>query len=1039
MRKKTKIGLIAALLAVLAGTALFCACGSEPSYYGSYYAGTGSNSSVYTINGDGFYLGSPSNLYQTKYDYTYANGSIFLNSGIEFGLYENDQVLCINLLKDVGLADRFTVRDGHFDAMIRFMESYSVTIFIEFTIDGSYAMTTVNPYSRETGTYSLNNGVLIYNKQMEVDSYGQASTMNEQHYAYIDSNYSFYAATYVKNADQFSGNSTGGGNTNTPETPEPTPSTYTLTYTATEGGRIVGSPTQTVSAGANGDSVMAIADEGYEFIGWSDGVQTAERLDENVWADISVTAQFEKIPEYTLNYSAQRGGYIRGDALQTVLRGESGTTVTAVAEKGYEFVGWSDGVQSAERLDENVTENISVSAQFEKIPEYTLSYSAQTGGTIQGNALQTVLRGEDGTAVTAVAEEGYEFVGWSDGVQSAERLDENVTANITVTAQFAKIPEYTLNYSAQTGGTIHGNTSQTVLHGEDGTAVTAVAENGYEFVGWSDGVQTAERLDESVTENITVTAQFERNNTVQFAGGSGTALNPYRITTAQHLENMELYPAAHYILTGNIVLTSVGQGQSNFTPLFDDETMFTGTFDGNGYTISNLTIYNTSTFYTGLFACIGADGKVFDLTLESVHLQGTNYIGGVAGYALGAVTNCTVTGEIAYLSQNNYGVFLGGVAGRAENDLNGCTAEVAITANEVGGTTYAGGIAGYCAYNMQSVESVITLVSRSAVTVTKTESNNNAVYAGGIFGYVAERLKLQDCFVEGNIVISNNSGYAGGLVGYFGNTSTLWNCYATGDVSGYYAGGLVGYFGSSNTLTNCYATGEVSGNNYAGGLVGFLGGQFNTLTNCYATGEVSGNYYVGGLVGYFENSSNTLTNCYAIGDITVNAQNSNTVYVGGLVGRFFNSNTLTNCYATGNITVNAQSNNAIYAGGLVGRFGSDQNIIQNSYSTSKIICTGTADTAYLGGLVGYAQEVTLSNAHWLYFVDSGTEYAVGYSSTLGIPTNIGATKHSGIAEFYTLADTLNEGQETPAWEHTGANTLPTLIRKENETAQTSQS
>lgn len=89
-------------------------------------------------------------------------------------------------------------------------------------------------------------------------------------------------------------------------------------------------------------------------------------------------------------------------------------------------------------------------------------------------------------------------------------------------------------------------------------------------------------------------------------------------------------------------------------------------------------------------------------------------------------------------------------------------------------------------------------------------------------------------------------------------------------------------------------------------------------------------------------------------------------------------------------------------------------------------------------MVGYANEVTLTNAHWLYFADSGAEYAVGYSGTLGIPTNIGATKHTDIAEFYTLADTLNEGLETPAWEHTGANTLPTLIRKENETAQAPQ-
>ena len=83
MRKITKVWLIASLFAVLTGSlTLFSACGSDPSYYGTYYSGTSTNSSVFTINDDGFYIGSPSNLYQTKYDYTYADGSIFLNSGI---------------------------------------------------------------------------------------------------------------------------------------------------------------------------------------------------------------------------------------------------------------------------------------------------------------------------------------------------------------------------------------------------------------------------------------------------------------------------------------------------------------------------------------------------------------------------------------------------------------------------------------------------------------------------------------------------------------------------------------------------------------------------------------------------------------------------------------------------------------------------------------------------------------------------------------------------------------------------------------------
>ena len=999
MRKKTKIGLIAALLAVLAGTALFCACGSEPAYYGVYSSGTSTRCASFAVNKDGFYLGDEGNHYQYQYDYTYSDGSLNVDTLGTFYCFENDQVLCMPRFAFT----THNVRDGFFNQTFWLQTGGEINGKMEFNSDGTYSlMQLVAPVWGEYGTYTLNSGVLIFHVDTITGS-ALADTVYEegsQHYGYVSESGTFYATAFVKNASQFAGGNTGG-NTNTPETPEPTPATYTLSYTATEGGRIVGSPTQTVSAGANGDSVMAIADEGYEFIGWSDGVQSAERLDENVTANITVTAQFAKIPEHTLNYSAQTGGTIRGNALQTVLRGEAGTTVTAVAEEGYEFIGWSDGVQSAERLDENVMEDIAVTAQFEKIPEYTLSYSAQTGGYIRGNTSQTVLRGEDGTAVTAVAEEGYEFVGWSDGEQSATRTEENVQTDVEVSAQFSEL------------------------------------------------------------------------DLPAFAGGNGTQESPYQINTMRHLRHMELYPAAHYILTGNITLTSAEQGQSNFAPLFDDETMFTGTFDGNGYTISNLAIYNTDTFYTGLFACIGADGKVFDLTLENIDLQGTNYIGGVAGYALGAVTNCTVTGEIAYLSQNNYGVFLGGIAGRAENDLNGCTAEVAITAYEVGGTAYAGGIAGYCAYNMQSVESAVTLASQSAVTITQADNNSSRIYAGGIFGYVAERMNLQDCFAEGNIVITEeySNSYAGGLVGHFnGGSNTLTNCYATGDVSGSsYAGGLVGLNDGSNTLTNCYATGDVSGGNYAGGLVGLFNGGSNTLTNCYATGDVSGSSYAGGLVGQFDDQE-TLVNCYALGSVTLNTKENYLSFAGGLVGCFrsgkltncyatgnvfvnnmqycnyiyvgslvanFESydNTLTNCYAIGNITVNAQNNDTVYVGGLVGYFGMEQNIIQNSYSTSEIVYTGTATTTYLGGLIGYAGEVTLTNVHWLYFADSGTEYAVGYSATLGIPTNIGATKHSGIAEFYDLADTLNEGQETPAWEHTGANTLPTLIKKENQTEE----
>ena len=78
--------------------------------------------------------------------------------------------------------------------------------------------------------------------------------------------------------------------------------------------------------------------------------------------------------------------------------------------------------------------------------------------------------------VTAVPNTGYHFVDWSDGVLTAARTDINVTANITVTANFA-IDTYTLTYTAGADGTITGTSPQTVNYGADGTLVTAVPEH----------------------------------------------------------------------------------------------------------------------------------------------------------------------------------------------------------------------------------------------------------------------------------------------------------------------------------------------------------------------------------------------------------------------------------------------------------------------------------------------------------------------------------------------------------------------------------
>jgi hypothetical protein len=83
-----------------------------------------------------------------------------------------------------------------------------------------------------------------------------------------------------------------------------------------------------------------------------------------------------------------------------------------------------------------VTANKSVTANF-AINTYTLTYAAGAGGTITGTSPQTVNYNTSGSQVTATPNTGYHFASWSDGVLTAARTDANVTANKSVTANFA--------------------------------------------------------------------------------------------------------------------------------------------------------------------------------------------------------------------------------------------------------------------------------------------------------------------------------------------------------------------------------------------------------------------------------------------------------------------------------------------------------------------------------------------------------------------------------------------------------------------------
>ena len=280
---------------------------------------------------------------------------------------------------------------------------------------------------------------------------------------------------------------------------------YTFIYTAGKGGTLRGEVKQTVDPNAMGTAVTAKPYEGFAFDAWSDGVTTAERTDK-AEKEVKAQANFKPLT-FDISYSAADGGTLQGGAAtQTVSYGEDSEPVLAKADAGYHFVKWSDGRTDNPRCERAVVKSVTAEAIFSK--EYTVAYTHSAGGTIDGEASQTVEHGADAKEVKATPDAGYHFVRWSDGLTDNPRTDRGVTRSIAVEAIFSN--RYVVTYVAADGGSIEGAVTQSVEDGHDATQVKAKPEEGYRFVGWSDGSEEAARLDKGIKEDAVYTATFAR-------------------------------------------------------------------------------------------------------------------------------------------------------------------------------------------------------------------------------------------------------------------------------------------------------------------------------------------------------------------------------------------------------------------------------------------------------------------------------------------------------------------------------------------------
>ncbi len=266
--------------------------------------------------------------------------------------------------------------------------------------------------------------------------------------------------------------------------------------------------------------------------------------------------------------------------------------------------------------------------------------------------------------------------------------------------------------------------------------------------------------------------------------GSGTEANPYQIASLDNLYWLTQSDTAwnkYYSLTTDIDASSTSSWDSGsgFTPIGNTTTEFTGTFNGNGNTISNLTINRSSTSYAGFFGKTEF-AKIRELGLENITITASQYTGGLVGYA-------------------------------EETDIS-----VSYSTGTIEGGSSSGGLIGF----------LETSTLDSSYSEVDIDGGSNS---GGLVGYSTNSSSIDLSYATGTI---NGSTNAGGFVGT--NTlSSITNCYSTGNVFGIARlGGFAARNNSSSSITNSYSSGFVSFSTDINNG-GFIGDNSATVNNSY--------------------------------------------------------------------------------------------------------------------------------------------------------------------------------------------------------------
>jgi uncharacterized repeat protein (TIGR02543 family) len=510
---------------------------------------------------------------------------------------------------------------------------------------------------------------------------------------------------------------------------------------------------------------------------------------------------------------------------------------------------------------------------FRIVNTYTVSYNANGGSGAPSS--QTKIQDSPMTITTSKPyREHYVFKGWASSKTATEAQYQpggTYTKNTKITLYAVWEPEtYTISFDINGG---KGELSDTTItYGDTMKMPNTVVQDGYYLKGWAKSNSASEPdyllgRDYKIEENLKLYAVWGASTwfgdvATSFAGGDGTEENPYQISNSAELAYLakivNSQSAApeykYYILTDNI-----NMGYNEWVPiglLGNANQYFYGSFDGNGYTISDLYMTQPNEGNLGLFGYT-KDSKISNLNItgaiENVSSGGKLTVGGIAGHAEKTeILKCnamyfTISGISSVDDEYSS---IGCIVGMASSggNISDCTVKNG-SINLRDGDFEAGILAGNSSVNINNC----TVISEES-GLFSAASGTDDIRLGGLCGNLsgnAEKCSVNAPYFT-NELYSSASNHTGGLVGYLSGAVSVCSVQFKNGNSKSINGG--------NYNSSIYSS---AGNSIiSGGLVGFAQTNNAKITDCKYDGQsitgISSSAYAitGGLAGRMDAKTN---------------------------------------------------------------------------------------------------------------------------------------------------------------------------------------